>query len=116
MGDLISTSAALEADGKEAGAETDGTATVEGAGAEEPSSYCRAGPPLGPRLSLILKSCRSSSNSEMEFFFIRSIMALMSFKSTDGSRFGFPPARSESRSISHPAHEQPTVQPFSCWS
>src|SRR5438105_1371762 len=86
MGDLISTSAPLEADGKAAGAAADGTARVDGAGTVEPSSYSRAGPPLGPRLSLILKSCRSSSNSEMEFFFIRSIMALMSFRSTDGSR------------------------------
>ena len=36
-----------------------------------------------PRLSLILKSCFSSSNSEMEFFFIKSMIALMSFKSTE---------------------------------
>ena len=41
-----------------------------------------AAPSFRPRLSLILKSCFSSSNSEIEFFFIRSIMALMSFRST----------------------------------
>jgi len=37
--------------------------------------------PLPPRLSLILKSCFSSSNSETEFFLIRSMMALISFRS-----------------------------------
>jgi hypothetical protein len=38
--------------------------------------------PLTLRLSLILKSCLSNSNSAMEFFFIKSMMALISFKST----------------------------------
>src|SRR3989442_7446021 len=82
MGDLISNSAPLEAGAKAADADTGGIATADGREAAEPSSYCNPGPPLGPRLSLILKSCRSSSNSEMEVFFIRSIMAFMSFKST----------------------------------
>src|ERR1035438_7083660 len=44
--------------------------------------------PFVPRLSLILKSCFSSSNSVTEFFFIRSMMALMSFKSTAGLSLG----------------------------
>ena len=38
--------------------------------------------PIRSRLSLILKSSFSGSNSVTEFFLIRSIMALMSFKST----------------------------------
>ena len=42
----------------------------------------RTPPPLAPRLSLILKSSRSISNSEMEFFRIRSMIALISFRST----------------------------------
>src|SRR5580692_11326267 len=47
------------------------------------SSACEIeAPPFGPRLSFILKSCFSISNSEMEFFFIRSMIALMSFRST----------------------------------
>src|ERR1035441_1510537 len=44
--------------------------------------------PFVPRLSLILKSCFSSSNSVTEFFFIRSMMALMSFRSTAGLSLG----------------------------
>src|SRR5437879_13860983 len=87
MGDLISNSAFAPAAADNAEEEVaEGTATT-GATADGPSSYwVGKGPPFGPRLSLILKSCRSSSNSEMEFFFIRSIIALMSFKSTDCSR------------------------------
>jgi hypothetical protein len=47
------------------------------------SSYEVVGtPPLIPRLSLILKSCFSISNSETAFFFMRSRMAFMSFRST----------------------------------
>src|SRR5215831_18123805 len=38
--------------------------------------------PFDPRLRRILKSCFSNSNSETEFFFIRSMIALISFKST----------------------------------
>src|SRR5215831_13053839 len=45
------------------------------------SETCPDEPPL-PRLSLILKSCFSNSNSETEFFFIRSMIALMSLRST----------------------------------
>ena len=56
-----------------------GDAYVRGGGSSEDTA---APPPFGPRLSLILKSCFSSSNSVTEFFLIRSIMALMSFKST----------------------------------
>src|SRR5438067_984574 len=45
------------------------------------SKDATATPPF-PRFNLILKSCFSNSNSETEFFFIRSMMALMSFRST----------------------------------
>src|SRR5207249_664004 len=86
MGDLISNSIFAPAAADNAEEEVaEGTATT-GATADGPSSYWTGtGQPLTPRLSLILKSCRSSSNSEMEFFFIRSIIALMSFRSTDCS-------------------------------
>jgi hypothetical protein len=49
--------------------------------------------PFMPRLSLILKSCLSNSNSEMEFFFMRSMMALMSFRSTSQLVVQIPPPR-----------------------
>jgi hypothetical protein len=64
-----------------------GKTVTEGNAGEEPeagmSSYCADGPLLfNPRFNLIFESCRSSSNSVMEFFFIKSMMAFISFKST----------------------------------
>src|SRR6266404_5125366 len=84
MGDLISTSlAALVAAW---GAGTPGAGRGSGVGmygSVWASSYWAVWMlPLTPRLSLILKSCLSNSNSAMEFFFIKSMMALISFKST----------------------------------
>src|SRR6266542_3963306 len=86
MGDLISNSPIVGpvgavSTGRTAGAETMGTVPEAGISSEE--AACEL-----PRLSLILKSCRSISNSEMEFFFIRSMIALMSFKSTGSSSDG----------------------------
>src|SRR5258708_38672696 len=84
MGDLISTSVAGL--GAAWGAGTPGAGRGSGVGmygSVWASSYwavCML--PLVPRLSLILKSCLSNSNSAMEFFFIKSMMALISFKST----------------------------------
>src|ERR1035437_463317 len=84
MGDLISSSLLAGTWGGAAG-------TGAGPGVAGGWAYVRAGgssedtkapPPFDPRLSLILKSCFSSSNSVTEFFLIRSIMALMSFNST----------------------------------
>src|SRR6266581_5833151 len=81
MGDLISVSPLVAAAGK-------GTRM----GPAEPAAIWAAAPGAeissnwvivpAPRFNLILKSCRSSSNSEMEFFFIKSMIAFMSFKST----------------------------------
>src|ERR1700684_2852087 len=93
MGDLISSSvlgggAAGEADPEAGAIMLCGVAYLAICG----SSYCvEVIAPLLPRLSLILKSCRSSSNSEMEFFFIRSMMALISFRSTEPLSFNFDP-------------------------
>src|SRR5690606_7950811 len=66
-----------------AGAAGKAGAAGAGANATGASSYCTTGvlTPL-PRLSRILKSCFSSSNSETEFLRIKSMMALISFKST----------------------------------
>src|SRR5438874_1770720 len=82
MGDLISSS-------PEATVPVDGGSTVGIPKAVPggkypctgPSSYWGIGAPVW-RLSLILKSCFSISNSAIEFFFMRSMIALMSFRST----------------------------------
>src|SRR5258705_8780181 len=79
MGDLISNSPLVALCGAEIGAKV---VTLTGGMYPTVSSNWGAVAPA-PRFSLILKSCRSNSNSAMEFFFIKSMMALMSFKSTD---------------------------------
>src|SRR5580692_9947695 len=84
MGDLISispvaTEGGAEADIAGAGAAWDAASVMGRAGM---GSSAMAGPPFSPRLSLILESWRSNSNSVIEFFFIKSIIALISFKST----------------------------------
>src|ERR1035437_8479625 len=84
MGDLISTSLLAGNGGAGAAAGPD-AATVSAGAFGRPwvtSEASAAAPPFVPRFSLILKSSFSSSNSVTEFFLIRSIMALMSFKST----------------------------------
>src|SRR6266478_2489433 len=84
IGDLISTSWGALMAAWDAGAPGAGRGSGVGMyGSVWASSYwavCML--PLTPRLSLILKSCLSNSNSAMEFFFIKSMMALISFKST----------------------------------
>src|SRR6266567_1174236 len=78
MGDLISASPLVGATGR-AMRLAPAAIWLAALGAETSSDWATV---PAPRFNLILKSCRSSSNSEMEFFFIKSMMALMSFKST----------------------------------
>src|SRR6266542_7106503 len=86
MGDLISIS---PIEGPVGAVSTGRTGVEEVVGTAPEADISSDGPIyVLPRLSLILKSCRSISNSEMEFFFIRSMIALMSFKSTGSSSFG----------------------------
>ena len=56
------------------------------AGVAAVSSYCTIG--AAPRFNFILKSCFSSSNSEIEFYFIKSMIALISLRSTRSSGVG----------------------------
>src|SRR5437899_4723776 len=82
MGDLISSSPAAGA--PEGGGNTVGIPKAPAGGKyawTEGSSNWGAALPVC-RLSFILKSCFSISNSAIEFFFMRSMIALMSFRST----------------------------------
>src|SRR5258708_10622907 len=88
MGDLISVSPLVAAAGKGTRIGPAGPAAIWAAALEAETSSNWAIVPA-PRFNLILKSCRSSSNSEMEFFFIKSMIAFMSFKSTGGLLVGF---------------------------
>src|SRR5258708_12021207 len=88
MGDLISVSPLVAAAGKGTRIGPAGPAAIWAAALEAETSSNWAIVPA-PRFNLILKSCRSSSNSEMEFFFIKSMIAFMSFKSTGRLLVGF---------------------------
>src|SRR6266702_1479697 len=81
MGDLISASPLVDATGRAMRLAPAEPAAIwlAALGAETSSDWATV---PTPRFNLILKSCRSSSNSEMEFFFIKSMIAFMSFKST----------------------------------
>ena len=86
MGDLISKSLELAA-APAAGTEATGPAAGRASWVKAVSSGSSTGvtmgapPPIG-LFSLILNSFSSSSNSEREFFFIRSMIDLISFRST----------------------------------
>src|SRR5712692_10247605 len=88
MGDFISVSPLVGAAGKATRLTPPGPAAiwVAALGAKISSDWATV---PAPRFNLILKSCRSSSNSEMEFFFIKSMIAFMSFKSTGRLLVGF---------------------------
>ena len=91
MGDLISTSllagmgGGVIGAGAMAGTIGGGAYTTTGGS----SALAAAAAAFPPRLSLILKPSFSSSNSVTAFFLIRSIMALMSFRSTAVCRLSY---------------------------
>ena len=68
-----------------------GACTITGASA----ALSPLRPLPGSRLSLILKSPSSNSNSETAFFFMRSMMTLMSFKSMEKNIIVSAQARTE---------------------
>jgi hypothetical protein len=84
MGDLMSDSPVLITGAEITVADgiADDTDMGKGIIATESSGWAAGAPPFKPRLRRSFEFSCSSSNSVMEFFFIKSMMALISFKST----------------------------------